>query len=67
MAKRRKDKKICAECGQRKALRFSQRRGFVWDPEHQLCSQCWRALCARACVEKMKDEQRRQGRHTHAA
>jgi len=32
MAKRRKDKKICAECGQRKALRFSQRRVLCGTP-----------------------------------
>lgn len=44
--KTRQDRKLCRQCGRRKALftRYTWKRRVKRDRYHDLCFQCWRAV-----------------------
>ena len=44
--KARQDRKLCRQCGKRKALftRYTWKRRVRRDRYHDLCFQCWRAV-----------------------
>jgi hypothetical protein len=51
---KRRDKKLCKACQQRKALYYSYaKRKWRWDNQHTLCQQCHRSLKASSYSERL--------------